>query len=169
MKKNILTIIIMAVTLINTVLLGVLIFTIVPSANRTTKLVDKVASIIDLELESPENKNAQVAVSDIMIYDLPDKLTINLKNDEDGKDHYAMLNVSISMNSKHEDYETLNPKVTEYSNAIEEIVQEEFAKYTRAEVEAKKNVIKEQIIIRIQELFQSDFIISVSFGNLILQ
>lgn len=168
MKKNILTIIIMAVTLINTILLGVLIFTIVPTANRTTKLVDKVASIVDLELESPENKNALVAVSDIVIYDLPDKLTINLKKDEDGKEHYAMLNVSISMNSKHEDFETLNPKVTEYSNAIEEIVQEEFAKYTRDEVDVKKNVIKEQIIIRIQELFQSDFIINISFGNLVL-
>ncbi len=169
MKKNILTIIIMAVTLINTILLGVLIFTIVPSANRTTKLVDKVASIVDLEMESPENASAQVAVSDIMIYDLPDKLTINLKKGDDGVEHYAMLNVSLSMNSKHEDYETLNPKVTENSNAIEEIIQEEFAKYSRDEVEANKNVIKNQIIIRIQELFQSDFIISVSFGNLILQ
>lgn len=169
MKKNILTIIIMAVTLINTILLGLLIFTIVPSANKTAKLMDKVASIVDLELESPENASAQVAVSDITIYDLPDKLTINLKKGEDGKDHYAIMNASISMNSKHEDFETLNPKVTEYSNAIEEIVQEEFAKYTRDEVEANKNVIKEQIISRIQDLFQSDFIISVSFGSLILQ
>ncbi len=169
MKKNILTIIIMAVTLINTILLGVLIFAIVPSANKTTKLMDKVASIVDLEMESPENARAQVAVSDIMIYDLPDKLTINLKKGEDGVEHYAILNVSLSMNSKHEDYETLNPKVSEYSNAIGEIVQEEFARYTRDDVEANKNVIKEMIISRIQELFHSDFIISVSFGNLILQ
>ncbi len=169
MKKNILTIIIMAVTLINTILLGVLIFAIVPTANKTTKMVDKVASIVDLELESPENKNDQVAVSDIVIYDMPDKLTINLKKGADGADHYAMLNVSISMNSKHKDYEALNPKVTENSNAIEEIVQEEFAKYTRDDVEANKNIIKEQIVSRIQDLFQSDFIISVSFGNLILQ
>jgi flagellar FliL protein len=159
----------MAVTLINTILLGVLIFTIVPTANRTTKLVDKVASIVDLEMESPENESAQVAVSDITIYDLPDKLTINLKKGEDGTEHYAMLNVSLSMNSKHKDFETLNPKVSVNSNAIEEIIQEEFAKYSRDEVEANKDVIKDNIITRIQELFQSDFIISVSFGNLILQ
>lgn len=167
MKKNILTVIIMAVTLINTILLAVLIFTIVPTANKTTRLMDKVASTIDLELESPDG--SQLAVSDIVIYDIPDKLQINLKKGEDGTDHYASLSVSLSMNSKHVDYEDLNPKVTENSNAIKEIVQEEFAKYTRDEVEANKNVIKEQIITRIHELFQSDFIINVSFGNLVMQ
>jgi hypothetical protein len=53
-------------------------------------------------------------------------------------------------------------------NPIKEIVTEEFAKYTMDEVEANKNVIKQQVITRLSELFQSDFIINVSFGNIIL-
>ena len=50
MKKNILTIIIMAATLINVVLSVVLVFAVMPAMNKTSALVDKVSSVIDLEL-----------------------------------------------------------------------------------------------------------------------
>lgn len=170
MKKNILTIIIMAIVLINTVLTGVLIFTIVPTANKTNQLVNKVASIVNLELEDPEAEEEQISVSDIVSFDLPDKLTINLKS-TDGSAHYAILYVSLSMNSKHEDYEALNAKVAENKVAIEEIVMEEFGKYTMANI--KDNTIKEsikaEVLKRIQEHFESDFIINVSFGNIVMQ
>lgn len=168
MKKNILTIIIMAITLINTVLLAVLIFAIVPSANKTMKLVDKVNSIVDLELESPEGQEEEIAVSDIVAYNIADKLTINLKS-TDKESHYAVLKVSLSMNSKNEQYETLSTKVAENENAIKEIISDEFGKYTKDEVNTNKNQIKEQVITRIQEYFKSDFIINVSFGDLITQ
>jgi flagellar FliL protein len=168
MKKNIFTIIIMAITLINTVLLAVLIFAIVPTANKTMKLIDQVNSIVDLELEAPGGEEEEIAVSDIVAYNIADKLTINLKSD-DGESHYAILKVSISMNSKNADYETLNPKVAENENAIKEIVSDEFGKYTKDEVNANKTLIKEQIIIRIKEYFKSDFIINVSFGDFITQ
>ena len=167
MKKNILTIIIMAITIVNTILLGVLIFTIVPTSNKTNQLVAKVASIVDLELESPEaSKN--VPIADIVTYDIPDKLTIKLKADDTDTNHYAIIYVSLSMNSKNEKYNDLVPKVAENVNPIKEIVTEEFAKYTMNDVEANKNIIKDQVISRIRELFQSDFITNVSFGNIIL-
>ncbi len=168
MKKNILTIIIMAVTLVNTVLIAILIFAIVPTSNKTMKLIDKVNTIVDLELESPEGSVEDISLSDIVAYNIVDKLTLNLRSD-DGENHYAILKVSLSMNSKNEDYETLSLKVKENENAIKEIVSDEFGKYTKEEVNANKNLIKEQIIIRIQEYFRSDFIINVSFGDLITQ
>jgi hypothetical protein len=166
MKKNILTIIIMAITLINTVLLAVLIFAIVPTANKTIKLIDQVNSIVDLELESPEAEAQSISVSDIATYNIADKLTINLKS-EDGKSHYAIVKVSISMNSKNEDYTTLSTKVADNELAIKEIISDEFGKYTKDEVIPNKDTIKNQVIIRLQEYFKSDFIINVSFGDLI--
>ena len=51
MKKNILTIVIMASTLLNLILTIVIVFSVVPAMNKTGKLVDKVASVIDLEIE----------------------------------------------------------------------------------------------------------------------
>ena len=166
MKKNMLTIVIMAITVINTVLLAVLIFAIVPTANKTMKLIDQVNSIVDLELESPEGEAEEIAVSDIETYTIADKLTINLKSD-DGKSHYAVVKVSISMNGKHEDYTDLSAKMTDNELAIKEIVSDEFGKFKADEVIPNKDIIKDQTIIRLQEYFKSDFIINVSFGDLI--
>lgn len=170
MKKNILTIIIMAIVLINTILTAVLIFAIVPAANKTTKLVDKVASIVDLELESPEGGDDEFTVTDIETYDIADKLTINLKS-IDGVNHFALVPVSIYLNTKNANYTALQPKIGQNENKIKEIVTEEVAKYSMDEVivTENKDLIKKQILVRLQEYFQSDFIIDVSFGNIILQ
>ncbi|HHV10207.1 MAG TPA: hypothetical protein GXX75_08025 [Clostridiales bacterium] len=173
MKKNILTIIIMAITLINTVLLAILIFVIVPSSNRTNQLVAKVASIVNLELENPEE--AEVSVSDIVTQKIDEKLTIKLKNSggqqinngNEEQPHYAILYVSLAMNSKNKDYETLKDKIVENEGPITEIVNEEFAKYTIDNVQDNKETIRKKVLERIHDLFQSDFIINVSFGNIV--
>lgn len=169
MKKNILTIIIMAIALVNTVLTALLIFTIVPSANRTNKLVDKVAAIVDLELESVKEED-QLSVADITGFEIDEKLTINLVSTDDEL-HYAQLKVSLSMNSKDKDFEALNPKVQENVNAIKEIVTDVFSKYTLEQAQKKENkdAIKKEVLTQIQDYFHSDFIIAVSFGNLLLQ
>ncbi len=164
MKKNILTVIIMAITLINTVLLAMLIFVIVPTSNKTNQLVTKVASIVDLELENPD-KN-EIGVADIVTQKYDEKLTIKLLSSSE-EPHYAVLYVSLSMNSKNEDYELLKEKVTENENPVLEIVNEEFAKYTIDNVQEHKEDIRKEVLTRVQELFQSDFIINVSFGNVV--
>lgn len=168
MKKNILTIIILAMSLINIVMSAVLIFVVVPTSNKTNNLVSKIASIIDLELESPVAGEAEISVSDITTHPIADKLTINLKESDD-LSHYAVVIVSLSINNKNEEAATLEPFITDNENAIKEIVTEEFSKFTIDEVINNKSVIKENILTRIHELFNSDFIINVSFGNIILQ
>lgn len=164
MKKNILTIIIMAITLINTVLLAVLIFVIVPTSNRTSQLVAKVASIVDLEVE--DKKNEDIAVADIETQKFDDKLTIKLLSSSE-EPHYAVLFLSLSMNSKNEDYALLKDKIAQNEGPISEIVNEEFAKYTIDNVQEHKEDIRKTVLTRVQELFQSDFIINVSFGNVV--
>mgnify|MGYP000374150674 CR=1 FL=1 len=165
MRRNILTVIIMAMCLVNLVLSAVLIFVMVPTANKTIKLVNKVAQIIDLELESPENNIENLSVSDIETYMVEERLTCRLA-DSDDKDHYAVLYLSLSLNKTHDDYEKLQPYIAQYENNIKEIVTDEFAKFSIDEVVDKKDKIKDQVLVRIQELFKSDFIINVSFGNI---
>lgn len=166
MKKNILTVIILAMTLINIVLSAVLIFVIVPTSNKTNNLISKVAQIIDLELESPDGAMEDLAVSDIETYEIEDKLTINLKKSDENK-HYVMLYVSLSINKKHKDYEELQLYIEQYENDIKEIVTDEFNNFTIDDADANMELIKERILARIQDLFNSDFIINVSFGNLL--
>ncbi len=167
MKKNILTVIIMAMALINIILSAIIIFVVVPTSNKTNRLVSKVAQIIDLELENPDAKEDELAVSDIETYEIPDKLTIRLKKSDEAK-HYAIVYVSLSVNKKHEQYTELQPFIQQNENEIKEIVTDEFSHYTIDEVDNNKNQIKERVLSRIQELFKSDFIINVSFGNLLL-
>ncbi len=167
MKKNILTVIIMAMALINIVLSAVIIFVIVPTSNKTNNLVSKIAQIVDLELESPEEGKEEIAVSDIETYEIEDKLTIRLKSSDSGK-HYAIVYVSLSLNKKHKDYTELQPFVEQNENEIKEIITDAFNDFTVDEVDDNKNLIKEQILERIQVLLKSDFVINVSFGNLLL-
>ncbi len=167
MKKNLLTIVILALTVINAVLSAVIIFVVVPTSNKTNRLVTKVASIIDLELESPDTNLADtLAVSDIGTYEVKDKLQINLMK-TDSATHYAIMNVTLSYNKKNKDTETLEPLIPDNVESIKEIVTDEFSKYTMDNVQENKNIIKQNVLTRIQELFKSDFIINVSFGNII--
>ncbi|MGB4658476.1 MAG: flagellar basal body-associated FliL family protein [Mobilitalea sp.] len=167
MKKNMLTIVILALSVINIILSAVIIFAIVPTANKTTQLVDKIASIVDLEMES--EAPSEPAVADLKIHTIPDKLTINLADSGDGISHYAILTVSISVDSKNADAVTVEPVIETNANEIKEIVTEEFAKYTMADVTANKDQIKEQVLVRIQEYFKSDCITNISFGNILMQ
>jgi len=166
MKKNILTIIIMAIVLINTILTALLIFTIVPTANKTNTLVAKVASIVDLELESP-NSEDNISVDDIQTFNIPDKMTINLKS-TDQKEHYLTVNVSLSMNTKNKDFTKYSETVKDHVIELKDIIQDEFSKYTKDEIQSNKDKIKDNILVNIQEYYKSDFIIKVSFGNLLI-
>jgi flagellar FliL protein len=58
--------------------------------------------------------------------------------------------------------------MSENVNKIKEIIREEVAKYKMDEVTSKQDDIKKAILTRVQELFQSDFIIDVSFGDMVL-
>jgi flagellar basal body-associated protein FliL len=169
MKKNILTIIIMAISLINTALIAVLIFSIVPAANRTTTFVNKIASIVDLELESP-NPEDEITVADITNYPFTESIVSSLKSD-DGKSHYLTVDITLQENMKNKDYAELSTKVQENESAISEIIETEFAKYTRQDLENEtiKDKVKADLLAKIQEYFDSDFIINVILSKYLIE
>lgn len=172
MKKNFLTIFILALVIINMILSAVIVFTVVPTTVRTNKLIAKVASNIDLEIESPsaDSKPENIDIEDIEVYQVPEDITINLKKlPNDTKNHYALVSVSFSINKKSEDYEKLNPTIANNVSSIKEIISDEFSKYTVDDVNNNKEKIKTEILKRVQEKFQSDFIISVAVGKLVVE
>ena len=171
MKRNLLTIIILALGILNMVLTAVIVFAVVPTTMRTNSLISKVASTIDLELEGPSTKDGkQIDIADIEVYQIPEDMTINLKNDaNDDKNHYALVSVSLSINTKSEDYKVLQPTIATNQSSITEIINDEFSKYTVSTVTANKENIKAEILERLQELFKSDFIISISVGKLVVE
>ena len=170
MRKNLLSIIVIALCAINVIFSAVLVFAVVPASMKTNQLVTQAASIIDLELEDSEEKAAKVKVQDIATYNIGDDLTINLKRSEDdNKLHYARLNVSLSLNTKSKDYESLNPTIETNEGVIKEFVTDTFSDYTADGVLSNKEEIKEKVLTQLKDYFKSDFIINVSFSNLVVQ
>lgn len=172
MKKNMLTVIVIALSVINVVLTAVIVFAVVPTMNQTNQLIKQVASVIDLELESPDatGENATVSVEDTVSYKIEQSFTINLKKGADGKDHYAVMDsITIYQDSTHEDYEKLTKTVEGNASFITETVNNVISEYTIDNASASRAEMKAEILKRIQNRFGSSFIYDLSFGNLIFQ
>lgn len=170
MKKNLLTILILTLGILNMILTAVIVFAVVPTTMRTNTLISKVASTIQLELEGSKNEDEErISIADIENYDIEEKMTINLKNSpNDSKSHYASVTISLSVNKKAEDYSKLKESISANENAIKEIIRDEFINYTKEEVTDNeyKEIIKNNILLKIQTYFESDFIVGISTGIL---
>ena len=165
MKKNILAIIILAATIVNITLSAVLLFTVVPKAQRTDALIQKIVSILDLELENPDALDyAEIPFENRETYSLAKKLTINLtKIPGDNKNHYAMVNVTLLINNSSSDYKSLQPKLAGYESIIERIVSDHISVYTVESLPENKEVISKAILETLRtELGSADFLIDVS-------
>lgn len=171
MKKNLITVIILALVLANLILTAILVFTIIPQTKKSNQLIDQVCSAINLELQSGENTPAtpEVPIEDVETYAITDGFTVNLKQGEDGKQHYAVFSVSLSLNTKSDGYKTyggsegLAAKVTIIQSEINTIVNG----YTLDEFNANgyQNA-KDDILKTLQDMFGgSDFIVGVNFSS----
>lgn len=172
MKKNLITMIILTMGILNLLLTSLIVFTMVPNTIKTNKLIDKVASSIDLEIEplTGTTANQNVKIEDLEAYPITEDITINLKDIEGSKDgNFALVSASLSINTKSKDYKALNGKIETNESSITEIIRDEFAKYNKNTVRANKDIIKEDILERIAEYFGSDFIVGISLGKFIVE
>ena len=166
MKKNLMTVIILALVLVNLVLTAILAFTIIPQTRKSNQLIDKIASAIDLELEDGSSKDTAVPVEDIEVYDIEASFTVNLSPSGDGKDHVAVFSIGLSLNTKSDGYksigtEGLKAKETLIKNDINTIV----SGYTMEQFREDEQSVKDAILEDLQEMFGSDFIVGVSFSS----
>ena len=142
----------------------ILTITILPETQKANELITKVCSAIDLDLESGSaTSNANIPIDQIEVYNIDDEQTINLKQDGDGKDHFAMLTVSISMDTKNSDYKDLKPQVEEKVNLIKGDINNIVSQYTIDEIKNNQSAVQDEILKDLQKMFGSDFIVAVGF------
>ena len=167
MKKNLMTVIILALVLVNLILTAVLTFTVIPQAQRSNQLIDKIASAIDLELEDgTAAATSAIPVEDIEVYDIEASFTVNLKPNGDGKDHVAVFSIGLSLNTKSDGYKNIGPdglkaKETLIKNDINTIA----AGYTIDQFREDEQSVKDAILKDLQDMFGSDFVVGVSFSS----
>lgn len=181
MKKNLISIGILALLIVNLVLTGIMMFSVMSTNKKTAALISDIATAINLELE-PEKEQSEeaptISIADVETYTISD-MTIPLKRGtvvkEDGstvtdtKDHFAMISVALSMNNKHVDYEaygaTLETKVDLIKGQINNVV----SQYTIDEAKSNSQQICQEILAKIQSLYNSDFIFDVTFSSALYQ
>ena len=166
MKKNILTIIIMAATIINLVLSAVLVFSVMPAMNKTSNLVDKVSSVIDLEIDSKDDESEDYTIADLerieITYD--SNVNINLQKEDDGEIHYAVIGgMTVSLNKKAEDFEDIKKLLDESTVYVEDVVQEVLSGFTYSNID--KAAAQQEAVKRLQEKYDTKCIVELSIKN----
>ena len=167
MKKNILAIIILAATIVNISLTAILLFTVVPKAQRTDALIQKIVSILDLELENPDASDyAEIPFEERELYSIAERQTFNLSRiPGDSKNRYAFVNINLLIHTKSKDYKTIQPKLVTYENRIISIVNEVVSSYTIETIIGSKEEICDKVLEMLRTEFGSaDFLIDVDLN-----
>lgn len=174
MKRNLLSILILALLIVNIALTAIMMFTFNSTFSKTAALVNDIAGVLDLEVNGPvtnyDGSSGEVSLADTITYDLPESMTIPLAVGEDGKAHYAMVSVSLSMDSSNADFKSYKLEgVSERKSLIQSEITEVFGEYTLDEARADTEGLKKEILQRLQQLFGSNFIYKVSFSEIVWQ
>ena len=172
MKKNLMSVIILAICIVNLVLNALMVFVLVPATKKTDNLVTEIAAVLHLELEkNADGTTAGPDLKNVQNYNLTDNTTVNLKNDGTGTNHYAVIGISISMDGSSKDYEELSTKLGETESWVFDVTRNVVQEYTYAEINdaAIQDLIKQKIIEGLQEKYQTDCIYDVTFSQFITQ
>ncbi len=167
MKKNILTIVIMASTVTNLVLTAVMMFSIVPAMNKTNKLADKVLTVIDLETEEEEEGTQW---ENLETYEIPfeSKQTINLKDEGDKEAHYVVIDgITVSFNKEAEDYDKISESVKTANVYIVDYVKESISEQSISTL--SEQAIKDNALAKIQDFYGSKCVVRLSLSGYMFQ
>lgn len=179
MKKNMLSIIILALLLVNIILTSVMMFSVTSTNKKVADLVGNIALVMNLELTPPGQEGTQEAVSlaDTQVYVIPNAMTISLMPEtvtdangkSDSKRGYLMCNISLSMNKKHKDFKKngTDEAMAEREELIKDAIFTVVSRHTASELQADSGLegLKAEILAAVQELYKSDFIYKVSISE----
>ncbi len=172
MRKNLISVIILAICIVNLVLNALMVFVFVPAIKKTDNLVTEIAAILNLELERDEEGNPTAPdIENVRTYNLTETVTVNLKNDGSGTNSYAIIGISISMDGSSKDYDSLNTKLAETESWVYDVTRSVVQEYTYTEINDAQiqTVVKEEITKGLQDKYQTDCIYDVSFSQFMTQ
>lgn len=171
MKKNLITVIILAISIINLVFNILLVFVFMPSASKTNKLITDIAAVLDLEIASQTAGSEGFDVSNLAAFQLEQGNPINLASDGSEDKHVVQYGLTINMDKTASDYNKVKTNLEASTSLIYDMTRDIVGKYTYEQVidvEVQKQ-IKEEILVSLKETFNTECIYSVSFYNWVAQ
>lgn len=170
MKKNLISVIILALLVVNIILTAIMMFSVTSASRKTAALVDNISTALNLELTAKTEAGEEVinvSIADTETYNIPESMTIRMKTGEDGEEHYCVLSIGFSINTKDKAYKTYGSDLTAQETLIKDKINTVFGQYTIDEARGNEDLIKKEILKSVQDLFESEFIFDVSFSSII--
>lgn len=177
MKKNLLSIIILALLVVNIGMNAFMLLSVLTTNSQTAKLISDIAAALELEASGGNgggfsgSASGVVDVANIATFGFTgdEKLTINLKPSADGKSHFMLVEVVFSMNTASEDYTAYSESIDGMKDLVKGKVTTVLSSYTMEELQLDDTKAKELILEQVQELFNSNFIYEVTFSSALYQ
>lgn len=173
MKKNLISVLILALCFANLVLTALLIFTIIPETKKANNLIDQVCEAISLDLNSgTATSGSQLPQDQIVDYALTaddDTLTFNFAPSEDGNTHYLVCGTSLSLNKKSDGYKTYGEDLSAKKNVILADITDIIGDYTMEQYNADKSAVHDKILKTLQKKFGADYIVDVNIVSSLTQ
>ncbi|MDD6481921.1 MAG: flagellar basal body-associated FliL family protein [Lachnospiraceae bacterium] len=170
MKKNLISVIILALVFANFVLTAILMFTVLPETKKANNLIEKVCSAVDLDLNSgAANGTTNIPVDQQEIYKVSEgaDITTNLAKGADNKAHYAVVSISLVLNTKSDNYEKYNQEfLKSQDDTIKDDIIKVIGSYSYDDFDTKKDEIRETILGDMQNLFGKDYVVGINFSKM---
>lgn len=173
MKKGLINVITLALVLVNLVLTIILVFSFVPAVSKTSNLVDKIASIVDLNVgdTTGETSNGEVSIADlenvaVTFGDTVTETTVTLKA-EGSTAHYIKLSVTLALNTKADDYEDQKALITTNMGQINSTIIDVVGSYTYSNYD--KTAMQNDVKAKLNEQFNTEVFYTVSFNQFVVQ
>ncbi|MEY8515397.1 flagellar basal body-associated FliL family protein [Lachnospiraceae bacterium 29-84] len=167
MKKNLMSVLILALVITNVALTAILMISIVPQSQKANDLITKVCSAIDLELEGgKDNATINVPMEQLEMIEIASgqSITVNLKDTEDGRKGFAVISLSIAMDTKNEGYKTYGAEgITAKESLIKDELNRIISSHTLDDLRDNKEELKDEVVKSLRKMYDSDFIVSVTF------
>lgn len=168
MKKNIFSVIITALTVINVVLTAIMFFVMMPTFTKTNNLLTQIASAINLDLNVDGEANGEEDYSlkdlETVAVTFDSQQSLNLKTGSDGQAHYALLDgYSLSVYKEADDYKDVSDILTNNQAEITDIIRAVIQSHSADDI--SEDVIKKEALEQIQEHLDSKAVKKVMLSN----
>ncbi|MCL2052034.1 MAG: flagellar basal body-associated FliL family protein [Lachnospiraceae bacterium] len=176
MKKNLLSIIILFLLIVNISLTSIMMFSLVLPNQKALALMTDIATVLRLELPaagisaSGEFVAPDVPIQNVETYDVANGESMRIPlalSPEEERTRFVMVRTALSMDSKHKAFKKAGNSgdLSAVDTMIQDIIIRAFGVYTLEEVRDPviSERIKAEIIRGLHVLYDSDFIFGIQF------
>lgn len=176
MKKNLMSVLILALLVVNIVLTSIMMVNVISTNSKTAELVNSIMTALHLELYEPGDTANEVSLADTDTYDLEEMMfplaastVVNADGSVsvDTKQSYIIFTLSLLQDTTNKDYKKMGGEenLAAQTSLIKDTVNQVVGNHTLEDFQTDFDGIREEILSEIQKLFGSDFIYKIAISG----